>query len=217
VDDGFRRSGEVRDLFLDICRSWGRVAQTLRQMHEVGFLGRYLPEWDALTCLVQYDVYHKFTADQHSLIAVENLETLAPGASASSEGIAQVLNEVERPDLLMLGMLLHDIGKGKGHSHVAKGIPLAETLTARIGLEGEGAGAVVFLVAQHVALSHIAQRRDVNDPKTMEALAGLCGTPERLRMLYLLTVADMRAVGPGVMTGWQAQILWELTAPRSSG
>ena len=101
VDDGFRRSVEVRDLFLDICRSWGRVAETLRQMHEVGFLGRYLPEWDALTCLVQYDVYHKFTADQHSLIAVENLETLAPGASASSEGIAQVLNEVERPDLLM--------------------------------------------------------------------------------------------------------------------
>src|SRR6266487_2414688 len=210
VDDGFRRSEEVRDLFLDICRNWGRVAQTLRQMHEVGFLGRYLPEWDALTCLVQYDVYHKLTADQHSLIAVENLEALAPGASASSEGIAQVLNEVQRPDLLMLGMLLHDIGKGKGHSHVAKGIPLAEELTARIGLEGEAAGAVVFLVAQHVALSHIAQRRDVNDPKTVEALAALCGTPERLRKLYLLTFADMRAVGPGVMTGWQAQILWEL-------
>ena len=210
VDDGFRRSPEARELFLDICRNWGRVAQTLRQMHEVGFLGRYLPEWDALTCLVQYDVYHKFTADQHSLLAVENLEALAPGASASSEGIAQVLNEVHRPDLLMLGMLLHDIGKGKGHGHVAKGIPLAEELTARIGLEGEAAGAVVFLVAQHVALSHIAQRRDVNDPKTVEALAALCGTPERLRKLYLLTFADMRAVGPGVMTGWQAQILWEL-------
>ena len=210
VDDAFRRSAEARDLFLDICRNWGRVAQTLRQMHEVGFLGRYLPEWDALTCLVQYDAYHKFTADQHSLIAVENLEALAPGASASSEGIAQVLNEVQRPDLLMLGMLLHDIGKGKGHGHVAKGIPLAKELTARIGLEGEAAGAVVFLVAQHVALSHIAQRRDVNDPKTVEALAALCGTPERLRKLYLLTFADMRAVGPGVMTGWQAQILWEL-------
>jgi [protein-PII] uridylyltransferase len=210
VGDGFRRSAEARDLFLDICRNWGRVAETLRQMHEVGFLGRYLPEWDALTCLVQYDVYHKFTADQHSLIAVENLEALAPGASASSEGIAQVLNEVQRPDLLMLGMLLHDIGKGKGHSHVAKGIPLAEELTARIGLEGEAAGTVVFLVAQHVALSHIAQRRDVHDPKTVEALAALCGTADRLRKLYLLTFADMRAVGPGVMTGWQAQILWEL-------
>src|SRR5712691_7296303 len=192
VDDRFRRSPEVRDLFLDICRSWGRVAQTLRSMHHLGFLGRYLPEFGALTCLVQYDVYHKFTADQHSLIAVESLEALAPGASTEAQGIAQVLNEVERPDLLMLGMLL------------------AEELTARLGLAGEAAGHVVFLVAQHVALSHIAQRRDVNDPKTVEALAALCGTAERLRKLYLLTFADMRAVGPGVMTGWQAHILWEL-------
>src|SRR5207245_5004756 len=212
VDDRFRRSPEVRDLFLDICRSWGRVAQTLRSMHHVGFLGRYLPEFGALTCLVQYDVYHKFTADQHSLIAVESLEALAPGASTETQGLAQVLNEVEHPHLLMLGMLLHDIGKGKGHGHVAKGIPLAEELTARLGLAGEAAGAVVFLVAKHVALSHVAQRRDGNDPKTVETLAEMCGTPERLRMLYLLTFADMRAVGPGVMTGWQAQVRWELYA-----
>ena len=82
VDDEFRRSADVRDLFLSICRSWGRVTQTFREMHELGFLGRYLPEWEALTCLVQYDVYHKFTADQHSLLAVENLEALAPGKSA---------------------------------------------------------------------------------------------------------------------------------------
>ncbi len=129
VDDEFRRSADVRDLFLSICRSWGRVTQTFREMHELGFLGRYLPEWGALTCLVQYDVYHKFTADQHSLLAVENLEALAPGQSAESEA-ARVLNDVERPDLLMLGMLLHDIGKGRGHGHVAKGIPLIEELTA---------------------------------------------------------------------------------------
>ena len=209
VDDEFRRSADVRDLFLSICRSWGRVAQTFREMHELGFLGRYLPEWGALTCLVQYDVYHKFTADQHSLLAVENLEALAPGQSAESEA-AQVLNDVERPDLLMLGMLLHDIGKGRGHGHVAKGIPLIEELTQRIGLSPDDADKVVFLVARHVTMSHIAQRRDIDDPKTVESLADVCRTPERLRMLYLLTFADMRAVGPGVMTGWQAQILGEL-------
>jgi [protein-PII] uridylyltransferase len=210
VDDGFRRSAEARDLFLSICRSWGRVATTLRQMHELGFLGRYLPEWGALTCLVQYDVYHKFTADQHSLLAVENLEALAPGQSAESEVIAQVVADVERPELLALGMLLHDIGKGRGHGHVAKGIPLIEELTARLGLSGDDADKVIFLVAHHLSMSHVAQRRDIDDPKTVEALAELCGTPERLRMLYLLTFADMRAVGPGVMTGWQAQILREL-------
>ncbi len=139
IDDGFRRSPEVRDLFLAICRNWGRTALTLREMHELEVLGRYLPEWGALTCLVQYDVYHRFTADQHSLLAVENLEALAPGQTAEAEGIAEVLNEVARPDLLMLGMLLHDIGKGKGHGHVAKGIPLIHELTARIGLPAEDA------------------------------------------------------------------------------
>jgi [protein-PII] uridylyltransferase len=122
VDDAFRRSDAVRELFLDICRNWGRAAQTFSEMHELGFLGRYLPEWGALTCLVQYDVYHRFSADQHSLLAVEHLEALAPGQSAESEGAARVFTEVEKPELLMLGMLLHDIGKAKGHGHVAKGI-----------------------------------------------------------------------------------------------
>jgi [protein-PII] uridylyltransferase len=210
VDETFQRSPEVRDLFLAICRNWGRTAQTLRELHELGVLGRYLPEWGALTCLVQYDVYHRFTADQHSLLAVENLEALAPGPSAEAEGIAAVLNEVARPDLLMMGMLLHDIGKGKGHGHVAKGIPLIEELTARIGLPPEDAAAVILLVAHHLTLSHIAQRRDIHDPKTVDSLAGVVGDPERLRMLYLLTFADMRAVGPGVMTGWMARILWEV-------
>lgn len=210
LDEGFQRSPEVRDLFLSICRTWGRVTQTLREMHELGVLGRYLPEWGALTCLVQYDVYHKFTADQHSLLAVENLEALAPGQSAESEGIAEVLNEVERPDLLMLGMLLHDIGKGKGHGHAAKGIPLIKELTARIGLDGPSGETVVFLVAHHLTLSHMAQRRDIDDPKTVASLAEAARTAERLRMLYLLTDADMRAVGPGIMTGWQGRVLWEL-------
>jgi [protein-PII] uridylyltransferase len=212
IDDAFRASAEARDLFLGICRNWGRAAQTFREMHELGVLGRYLPEWGALTCLVQYDVYHKFSADQHSLIAVQNLEALAPGQSADSEGNAQVVSELERPGLLMLGMLLHDIGKGRGHGHVAKGIPLIETLTARIGLPPDDAEKVIFLVAHHLTMSHIAQRRDIDDPKTVESLAGVCRTPEHLRMLYLLTCADMRAVGPGVMTGWQAQILWDLYA-----
>jgi [protein-PII] uridylyltransferase len=143
---------------------------------------------------------------------VEHLEALAPGQSAESEGAAQVFHEVEKPELLMLGMLLHDIGKAKGHGHVKKGIPLIRELTARMGLPQEDADAVEFLVAHHLTMSHIAQRRDIDDPKTISALAEACGDAQRLRMLYLLTYADMRAVGPGVLTGWQAQILHELYA-----
>src|SRR5881296_526720 len=210
IDDDFRRSPAVRELFLDICRAWGRVAVTLSEMHELGVLGRYLPEFGALTCLVQYDVYHKFSADQHSLLAVEHMEALAPGQSAESEGAAQVFNEVEKPELLMLGMLLHDVGKAKGHGHVAKGIPLIRELVVRMGLEPADGAVVEFLVAHHLTLSHIAQRRDIDDPKTVADLAAIAGDPQRLKMLYLLTWADMRAVGPGVLTPWQAAILHEL-------
>lgn len=212
VDEAFRASPAVRDVFLDICRAWGRVAQTFSVMHELGFLGRYLPEFGGLTCLVQYDVYHKFSADQHSLLAVEHLEALAPGQSAESEGAALVFNEVDKPELLILGMLLHDIGKAKGHGHVAKGIPLVRELTARIGLTPPDAGVVEFLVAHHLTMSHIAQRLDIDDPKTVADFAATVGDPQPLRMLYLLTYADMRAVGPGVLTGWQARILHELYA-----
>jgi [protein-PII] uridylyltransferase len=205
-----QRDPAVRDVFLDICRRWGRVGETLSEMHELGVLGRYLPEFGALTCLVQYDVYHKFSADQHSLIAVQHLEALAPGQSAESEGAALVFQEVDKPELLMLGMLLHDIGKAKGHGHVAKGIPLARALTARIGMPAEEAALVEFLVAHHLTMSHVAQRRDIDDPRTIANFAAVMETPQRLRMLYLLTYADMRAVGPGVLTPWQAKVLHEL-------
>jgi len=121
-----------------------------------------------------------------------------------------VFNEVEKPGLLMLGMLLHDIGKAKGHGHVAKGIPLIQGLTRRLGLTPEDGALVEFLVAHHLTMSHIAQRRDIDDPRTIGDFAATVGDSQRLRMLYLLTFADMRAVGPGVLTGWQAAILHEL-------
>ncbi len=210
IDERVQRDPAVRDVVLDICRRWGRVGETLSEMHELGVLGRYLPEFAALTCLVQYDVYHKFSADQHSLIAVQHLEALAPGQSAESEGAALVFQEVEKPELLMLGMLLHDIGKAKGRGHVAKGIPLAGELTARMGLPAADAAMVQFLVAHHLTMSHVAQRRDIDDPRTIANFAAVMETPQRLRMLYLLTYADMRAVGPGVLTPWQAKVLHEL-------
>src|SRR5436190_320696 len=139
-------------------------------------------------------------------------ESLAPGQSAESEGAAQVFSEVEKPELLMLGMLLHDIGKAKGHGHVKKGIPLIQALCARLDLPAAAAAVVEFLVAHHLTMSHVAQRRDIDDPKTIADFAAAVGDPQRLRMLYLPTWPDMRAVGPGVLTPWQAVILHELYA-----
>src|SRR5437899_12851129 len=112
----------------------------------------------------------------------------------------------------MLGMLLHDVGKARGHGHVAKGIPLIRELVTRMGLDGDDGAVVEFLVAHHLTMSHIAQRRDIDDPKTIADFATTVGDPQRLKMLYLLTWADMRAVGPGVLTPWQATILHELYA-----
>lgn len=208
VDAGLRASPEVLDLFLAILRSWGRVAPTLRTMHDLGLLGAYLPEFGALTCLVQYDLYHRYTADQHSLLAVEHLETLA--GPAGSEELATLLAEVERPDLLVLGALLHDIGKARGHGHVAKGVPMIQAVTRRLGLSPEDARGLRFLVEHHLLLSHTAERRDLHDPKTVERVAELAGDVQCLTMLYLLTVADIKAVAPGLWTAWRGALIEEL-------
>ena len=187
----FQRSPAVRDLFLDICRSWGRVgADVLARCTSSGCWARYLPEFGALTCLVQYDVYHKFSADQHSLLAVEHLEALAPGQSAESEGAAQVFNEVEKPELLMLGMLLHDIGKAQGPRPRGQGHPADPRADRRAsGCRPRTARVVEFLVAHHLTMSHIAQRRDIDDPedrsRTSRRRAGDAAAPAHALSAHL--------------------------------
>jgi [protein-PII] uridylyltransferase len=209
-DEAWRASPELRGLFLAILRASGRVATTLRRMHDTGVLGAYLPEFGALTCLVQYEHYHRYTVDQHSLLAVEALEGLAPGQGPDSDHLAQLIAHLERPELLMLGILLHDVGKALGPGHVAKGVPLIRAVTRRLNLDPDDAAAVEFLVEQHLTLSFVAERRDLDDPKTIERLAEIVRFPAWLTMLYLLTCADIRAVGPGVWTAWRGALLREL-------
>jgi [protein-PII] uridylyltransferase len=179
-------------------------------MHDTGVLGAYLPEFGALTCLVQYEHYHRFSVDQHSLLAVEVLEGLGPGRGPESDELAQVIAELERPELLMLGILLHDIGKALGHGHAAKGVPLIRAVTRRLNLDPDDAAAVEFLVEHHLVFSHMAERRDLDDPKTVERLAEIVRYPAWLTMLYVLTCADIRAVGPGVWNAWRGALLREL-------
>jgi [protein-PII] uridylyltransferase len=202
ADQAWRASPDLKALFLSILRSSGRVATTLRRMHDTGVLGAYLPEFGALDCLVQYDHYHRFSVDQHSV-----LEGLGPGQGSQAEELAQILAEVERPELLMLGLLLHDIGKALGHGHAPKGVPLIKAVTRRLNLDADDAAAVEFLVEHHLLLSHLAERRDLDDPKTAEQLATAVRFPAWLTMLYLLTCADIRAVGPGVWNAWRGALL----------
>jgi [protein-PII] uridylyltransferase len=209
-EDTWRASPEIRSVFLAILRSWGRVAATLRRMHDTGVLGAYLPEFGELTCLVQYDHYHRYTVDQHSLLAIAVLEGLAPGQGPDSEELSQLIAELERPELLVLGVLLHDIGKALGAGHAAKGVPLIKALTRRLNLDADDAAAVEFLVEHHLLFAHMAERRDIDDPKTVERLAATVRYPAWLTMLYLLTCVDIRAVGPGVWNAWRGALLREL-------
>ncbi len=201
---------EVAQSFLKLLRTRGRVASVLRQMHELGFLGKYLPEFGRITCLVQHDLYHRYTIDEHTLRAIEALDELANSRSRQLERYRQLYNEVNDLAVLYLGLLLHDIGKGLGGGHVKKGMAMAERVCARLHLGPEAAEQVIFLVAHHLSMSHASQRRDLADEKVIRDFATLVGTVDRLNMLTLLTYGDINGVGPGVWNEWKDALLWEL-------
>ncbi len=205
-----RTSPEMAQSFLKLLRTRGRVASLLRQMHEVGFLGKYLPEFGRITCLVQHDLYHRYTIDEHTLRAIEALDELASSRNRRLERYRQLYNEVNDLAVLYLGLLLHDIGKGLGGGHVKKGTAMAERVCARLHLGSEAAEQVIFLVTHHLSMSHTSQRRDLADEKVIRDFAALVGRVDRLNMLTLLTYGDINGVGPGVWNEWKDALLWEL-------
>ena len=208
IDDNVRRSPEARDVFMRILRRKFRTAPTLRQMHELGVLGAYLPEFGSLTCLVQYDIYHRYTVDEHTLVALDNMDTLSE--SSDQRGLAQGLKELERRDLLYLSILLHDIGKSKRQEHVSCGVEMAKELLERMGLPEDDKRYVLFLVEHHQDLVIMAQRRDLDDYRMIAEFAGLFASMDWLTALYLLSFADLSAVASEAWTDWQAALLWEL-------
>jgi [protein-PII] uridylyltransferase len=210
VDRRFRKSREESSAFLELLRRPGRVGSTLRDMHETGFLGRYLPEFERIALIVQHDFYHKYTVDEHTLKALEGLDHVATEGLEDIVPFAKVLEEVKDPARLSLGILLHDIGKGHGGGHVPRGARIAESVCERLGLDAEASGDVVFLVQKHLVMSQVSQRRDLSDEGLIEGFAETVSTLDRLNMLLLLTYADTNAVGPGVWNDWKAALLWEL-------
>lgn len=206
----FRSSPEESRAFLRVLRCRGRVAPALRQMHELGFLGKYVPEFGRITCLVQHDLYHRYTIDEHTLRAIGTVDDLANSRSRTLERYRQLYSEVEDPAILHLGLLLHDIGKGMGGGHTEKGMTIAKRICARLQLSEEMTADIIFLIRQHLLMSQISQRRDLADEKVIEAFAAQVGTVERLRMLCLLTYGDTNGVGPGVWNEWKDALLWEL-------
>jgi [protein-PII] uridylyltransferase len=211
VDRPFRESREAGRVFLGLLSHRGRVGVALRGMHETGLLGRLLPEFARVTFLVQHDHYHRYTVDEHILAAIDALDRVAaPPAEAALGRLPQVFDEVVQPAALYLGVLLHDIGKGRGSGHVRTGARLAERMCARLGVEAGLAADVVFLVEAHREMSQLSQRRDLREPGLVEVFARAVSTLDRLNMLFLLTHADQCGVGPGVWNEWKAALLWDL-------
>jgi [protein-PII] uridylyltransferase len=181
----------------------------LRSMQELGVLGMLVPEFHALDSLVVRDFYHRYTVDEHTFLTIDTLHRLRKD-NEQERHFAELLGEIERPDLLYLAMLLHDVGKaGNSESHVADSLKAATRICADLDLPQEESDTVFFLIASHLDMS-AAMRRDIFDPATLKNLACAVGSPERLKMLCLLTYADISAVNPDAMTAWKAENLWRL-------
>jgi [protein-PII] uridylyltransferase len=210
VDQKFRASPEAAEAFLKLLRRCGRVGYVLRLMHEVGFLERFLPEFGRINMLIQHDLYHHYTVDEHTLRTLDALDKLHDSRDKQGAHLRLVFDEIEDVALLHLSLLLHDIGKGRGPGHIERGAKIAERIARRLHLSEQDKGKVVLLVRLHVAMAHLAQRRDLNEPGVVADFAAQLGTLDALNMLLLLTYADLNAVAPGVWSEWKGSLLWEL-------
>ncbi len=186
------------------------AAEALRAMHSLRLLTLLLPELKPIDSLVVRDFYHRFTVDEHSILAIESLHRLKQSQSEWDKRYAELLGELEDPELLYLALLLHDTGKGvPGSNHVEASLEIAGRCLDRLDVDAGERAVVLFLIGNHLEMS--AQlRRDIFNPETVAAFAEKVGTPERLKMLCLLTYADIKAVNPEALTPWKAENVWQL-------
>ena len=192
-------------------------ATALRAMHQLGLLVRIFPEFRAIDALVIRDFYHRYTVDEHSLRTIENLQGLRRPENEWERRFAEIFSQLERPELLLLTLLYHDIGKGLPFdNHIEGSLHAVELAFARLGLDEDERKDVRFLIFNHLDMSATLLRRDIFDSETIHAFAEKVGTPERLAFLTLLTFADIQAVNPEALTPWKAEMLWQLFAATSN-
>ena len=206
-----RHDPEANRLFMDILSSRKDIEETLRHMNEAGVLGRFIPDFGRVVALMQYDMYHAYTVDEHTLRAVGFMHRIDKGALADDLPLAsQTIHKLTSRRALYVAMLLHDVAKGRGGDHSLVGAKLAEKLCPRLGLDAEETETVAWLVLHHLNMSFTAFKRDFEDERTVRDFVKLVQSPERLRLLLVLTTADINAVGPGRWNNWKATLLAEL-------
>ncbi|MEQ9504852.1 MAG: [protein-PII] uridylyltransferase [Hyphomonas sp.] len=209
ITESVREAPKARELILDAILGGKEPGPTLRRMNEAGVLGKAIPEFGSIVAQTQFNMYHHYTVDEHTLRAVETIADLEHGRGDVAPLAHELFGLIENRRGLYLAMLLHDTGKGKGDQQIA-GMKTARRACERLGLPDEETDLVVWLVGHHLEMSETAQKRDITDPRTVAKFAGLVGSLERLRLLYILTVADIKAVGPAVWNAWKGQLLADL-------
>lgn len=211
VDRTFINDPHVRETFLQILSQRGSVGTTLRAMHEVGLLGKYMPEFGRLTCLVQHEFFHLYAADEHTLKCIEELDRIWSAFAPPLDKYRDLYQNVELPGILHLALLMHDAGKANpAGDHSAASTLLAQRVGRRFALDGASSRTLCLLVERHLAMSQVSQRHDLDDPAVIERFARLIQTPQSLGMLTLLTVADALGTSDRLWNGFKDTLLWTL-------
>jgi [protein-PII] uridylyltransferase len=199
---------EANRLFLEILTESAAPDTVLRMMNEAGVLGRFIPEFGKIVAMMQFNMYHHYTVDEHLIRSVGVLQAIARGTERADHPLADGLFPgLTNRRALYVATLLHDVAKGRPEDHSIAGERIARTLAPRLGLSASETELVAWLIRHHLLMSETAQMRDLNDFKTILDFTGLVQSPERLKLLLILTVCDIRAVGPGVWNGWKGQLL----------
>ncbi|MBV8627673.1 MAG: [protein-PII] uridylyltransferase, partial [Paraburkholderia sp.] len=211
MDQRWRRDPENRHLFMEILKQSQGITHALRLMNQTSVLGRYLLNFRRIVGQMQHDLYHVYTVDQHILMVLRNLRRFAVAEHAHEYPFcSQLIANFERPWVLYVAALFHDIAKGRGGDHSTLGMADARRFCRDHGIEGADGELVVWLVQHHLTMSHVAQKQDTSDPEVIKEFAGLVGSERRLTALYLLTVADIRGTSPKVWNAWKGKLLEDL-------
>ena len=211
IDEKVRNDPEFNRIFQRLLRFGKDVSKMLLKMNEIRLLGRFIPEFAKIVCMVQFDSYHVYTVDIHSIFMVREIERLINYEYEKKfPFLTKVSETLVKRHVLFLACLFHDMGKGQGGSHAQKGAAMIPKVAERMGLGASDAEQLEFLVRHHLAMVHFSQRRDLDDPVVLKRLAKSIPNEETLSLLYLLTFADIRSVGPDVWKDWSGMLLQEL-------
>jgi [protein-PII] uridylyltransferase len=208
IDDAMRHDAEANQIFLELLLNHNNPERVLRLMNEVGVLGAFIPEFGRIVAMMQFNMYHHYTVDEHTIRVISTLSKIERGEMKTQMPIStRIMSRGINRRVLYVALLLHDIGKGSGRDHSSFGAEVATRLCPRFGLNAEETDLVAWLVGHHLLMSDVAQKRDLTDPRTVRDFAKIVKSPTRLRLLTVLTVCDIRGVGPNVWNNWKASLL----------